>query len=387
MKRLISRPRSLLLAAALAVVAALGSVPAADAASSASGQVVPAAPSNLAAKAVSATSAELTWTNNAANQSGVVISLDGVNSVDVQGATVSSYTWGGLSPGTKYRFYVASKIYGTPGDPTGSGNTQSAWAGPVSVTTLDAGAGSPPPPPPVTAADNLNWAGYSAHPLHGDVSYVLARWRVPKVGCDAPHLPYKAGMAVWVGLWGRTVNPKTTWLPQAGTYSQCAEAFGLAATVYEAVVQLFHAGAHGFTILMNVQAGDSIYAQVEYSGDNGGRLQFWYDVTDTTNGGQKQGYLHTTKGVSVDPVNAAYQGGAIVERAMKGDDILPVSGGLPKFDPIIISQLSVGQDPPTTTSWSVSRWEMLSSFKHGHDLAATGPLKSGSFTVTWKTWG
>jgi hypothetical protein len=108
----------------------------------------PAAPSNLTATAVSPTSVRLTWTNNAANQSGVVISRNGVVSVDVQGATVSSYTWNGLSPGTKYWFYVASKIYGTPGDPTGSGNTQSAWVGPVYVTT-----------PPNTSGSG--WAGSS----------------------------------------------------------------------------------------------------------------------------------------------------------------------------------------------------------------------------------
>jgi hypothetical protein len=98
--------------------------------------VVPAAPSNLTATAVDTTSIKLTWTNNAANQSGVVISRDGVESVDIQGATVSSYTWSGLSPGTQYYFYVASKIYGTPGDPTGYGNTQSAWVGPAYATTL-----------------------------------------------------------------------------------------------------------------------------------------------------------------------------------------------------------------------------------------------------------
>src|SRR5437867_2136399 len=49
---------------------------------------VPAAPSNLTAQAVGTTSVQLTWTNNAGNQSGVVISLDGEQSVDVQGATV-----------------------------------------------------------------------------------------------------------------------------------------------------------------------------------------------------------------------------------------------------------------------------------------------------------
>jgi hypothetical protein len=97
---------------------------------------VPAAPSNLTATAVSPTSVQLTWTNNATNQSGVVISRDGVESVDLQGATVSSYTWSGLSPGTQYAFFVASKIYGTPGNPTGYGNTQSAWVGPAYATTF-----------------------------------------------------------------------------------------------------------------------------------------------------------------------------------------------------------------------------------------------------------
>jgi lysophospholipase L1-like esterase len=96
---------------------------------------VPAAPSNLTVTGVTPTSVELTWTNNAANQSGVVISLDGVVSVDLQGATVSFYTWSGLSPGTQHAFWIASKIYGTPGDPTGYGNTQSAWVGPVYATT------------------------------------------------------------------------------------------------------------------------------------------------------------------------------------------------------------------------------------------------------------
>jgi hypothetical protein len=135
MKKLITRPRSLPIAVAFAVGAALCTVSTANAASSASETVVPAAPSNLTAKAASTTSVHLTWTNKATNQSGVVISLDGVKSVDLQGATVSSYTWNGLSRGTKYWFYVASKIYGTPGDPTGPGNTQSAWVGPVYATT------------------------------------------------------------------------------------------------------------------------------------------------------------------------------------------------------------------------------------------------------------
>jgi hypothetical protein len=112
---------------------------------------VPAAPSNLTAQAVGTTSVELAWTNNASNQSGVVISLDGEESVDIQGATVSSYTWNGLSPNTQYWFYVASKIYGTPGDPTGFGNTQSAWVGPVYATTVGTLPSTSPAPQPSTS--------------------------------------------------------------------------------------------------------------------------------------------------------------------------------------------------------------------------------------------
>jgi hypothetical protein len=146
MKGIVTRPRSLLLVVALTVVAALCTVSTANAASSASDSVVPAAPSNLTSKAVGMTSVQLTWTNNASNQSGVVISLDGEESVDLQGATVSSYTWNGLSPNTQYWFYVASKIYGTPGDPTGYGNTQSAWVGPVYATTVGAQPSTSPTP-------------------------------------------------------------------------------------------------------------------------------------------------------------------------------------------------------------------------------------------------
>jgi hypothetical protein len=112
---------------------------------------VPAAPSNVTAQAVGTTSIQVSWTNNASNQSGVVVSLDGQQSADLQGATVSSYTWTGLSPSTRYYFYVASKIYGTPGDPTGFGNTQSAWAGPAYATTVGTQPSTSPATPPPTS--------------------------------------------------------------------------------------------------------------------------------------------------------------------------------------------------------------------------------------------
>jgi hypothetical protein len=181
MKRLIAGPRSPVLVAALAVIAAMCTASTAHAAS-ASDSVIPAAPSNLTATAVSPDSVRLTWTNNAANQSGVVISLDGVDSVDVQGATVSSYTGDGLSPGTKYWFYIASKIYGTPGDPTGSGNTQSAWVGPVYATTPN-------------TSGSTDWADSnfcSSYGAHAGVTYkgVTACGNSEAVGNDQGTISY-----------------------------------------------------------------------------------------------------------------------------------------------------------------------------------------------------
>jgi hypothetical protein len=171
MKRNMYRPVLMGLALAALLISALAatSYPAHAALSAhaaiGSNTAVPAAPSNLTARAVGATSVRLTWTNNAGNQSGVVISLDGKESVDLQGATVSSYTWNGLSPNTQYWFYVASKIYGTPGDPTGPGNTQSAWVGPAYATTVSTQPStSPAPQPPTSPAPQPSSTSPGAQP-------------------------------------------------------------------------------------------------------------------------------------------------------------------------------------------------------------------------------
>ncbi len=149
MKKDLHRPVLMGLAIATSLISALAA--ASDPAHAASNTPVPAAPSNLGAQAAGTTSIQLTWVNNAGNQSGVVISLDGEQSVNVPGTTVSSYTWSGLSPNTRYWFYVASKIYGTPGDPTGYGNTQSAWVGPVYATTGGTPPSTSPAPQPSTS--------------------------------------------------------------------------------------------------------------------------------------------------------------------------------------------------------------------------------------------
>jgi Peptidase A4 family len=462
----------LLTAAAALVLGLLTASPPAHAAIG-SDTPIPAAPSNLKAKAAGTTSVKLTWTNNAANQSGVVVSLNGVKSVDLPGATVSSYTWKGLSPDTKYWFYIASKIYGTPGDPTGPGNTQSAWVGPAYATTAtssstpcnftlslktckstdptvsytsnatgdtshctfvfnitwgDGGSTTKtetdptdghhlmgdhkyaapgvyaikvkvkttagtctatssvhaftllaPPLPPSGSIFYKNYAGYSAGPLTGTVLYVQANWIVPKVECgDAPGKNYTGRAAVWVGMWGPQAPPAIPdGLWQAGTNSQCTKSGTKQATQYYAWYELV---PHNPQTLkgITVHAGDKIFAQVYYAGEDHGQLKLWYNVTDQTSGVRKDGFIDA-KGVSLSDISAA--GGPEVEG-------MPGNGNLAKFAPITFSNIAIGA--------SFSSQAKLTQYQLGQQtcvivcvddvLAAPGPLRNSSSTVTWRKY-
>jgi len=73
---------------------------------------VPAAPSNLTVTAVDPNDIELSWQANSGDQTGFEIS-NGVTSTDV-GAGSTSYTWGGLSPGTYMCFKILA--YNSAGD-------------------------------------------------------------------------------------------------------------------------------------------------------------------------------------------------------------------------------------------------------------------------------
>src|SRR5204862_862530 len=70
----------------------------------------PAAPSKLAAVAVSGSQVSLTWADNASNETGFKLyrSGDGVNWVwfAQTGPNATAYTWWGGSPGSTYFFYV-----------------------------------------------------------------------------------------------------------------------------------------------------------------------------------------------------------------------------------------------------------------------------------------
>ena len=401
---------ALLLAAAAALLLGLLTASPPAHAAIGSGTPIPAAPSNLEAKAAGTTSVTLTWTNNATNQSGVVISLDGVTSENVPGATVSSYTWKGLSPGTKYWFYVASKIYGTPGNPTGPGNTQSAWVGPAYATTA-----SDRPPPKPTSVPNFNYSGYSVHPEGaGLLTIAAANWTVPKVDCGryADHDEPRA--AVWVGLWGnlKSIKDGTAWLPQAGTISQCNidPSIPFSSPYYFAFWEIASGpkeqGNKPQPILMLVHPGDKISAAVEFDGAGpNGTWEFQLTVFDINDNQRLPGsgtfdQVEDTPGpIAVRDLDTILQqGGAVVESNPPGHSY---PNGLAQFTPPVhITQMQVASEFTGTlkpTAYGYYEWILYHATKTGK----TGPLLAKnspstitgvtssfpgllSYTVTWK---
>jgi hypothetical protein len=99
-----------------------------------SSSTVPAAPSDLAATATSASQIQLSWTDNTTNETGYKVerSTDGTNFVEIAPSlgNVTSYTDNGVSAGVKYYYRV--RAYNTAGT---SGYSNVASATPVNSTS------------------------------------------------------------------------------------------------------------------------------------------------------------------------------------------------------------------------------------------------------------
>ena len=124
---------------------------------------VPAAPSNLTVTAVDQNDIRLNWQDNSSNETGFEIN-NGVVSRDA-GANSTTYTWGGLAPGTYMCFKIRS--YNSAGDSAWDPNVSPYY---VCTTTPKPPGASPPAAPSnltVTAVDQhdirLNWQDNSSN--------------------------------------------------------------------------------------------------------------------------------------------------------------------------------------------------------------------------------
>jgi hypothetical protein len=165
----------------------------------------PAAPSNLAAAAVSGSQVNLAWANNVTNQDGFKLyySTDGTNWVwfATAGPNVTTYTWSGAAPATTYSFRVTA--YNAAGE--------SAPSNTASVTT----------PAPPAAPSNLAAAAVSG-------SQVSLTWADNAGTEDGFKLYYSTDGTNWV--WFATAGPGATAYSWTGaspgsTYSFCVRAY------------------------------------------------------------------------------------------------------------------------------------------------------------------
>lgn len=225
----------------------------------------PAAPSNLTATAVDQHDIKLTWHDNSSNETGFEIN-NGVTSRNT-GANSTTYTWGGLAPGTYMCFKIRS--YSSAGD--------SAWdpsASPYYVCTT-----TPKPSPPV----NATWSGYGGSSSVTGVG--VTDWRVPSLSCAGqginPLTPHPAA-AQWIGL-GGTGGSKD--LEQVGIVSQCIDGIQVNNLVWEILPQYTLPVA---LLQYPVFAGDTISAVVKQS--HGGQYYFWVRDANRITGWTWQAY-------------------------------------------------------------------------------------------------
>ncbi len=227
------------------------------------GGTAPAAPSNLTVKAIDPHDIKLNWHDNSNNETGFEIN-NGVVSKDVA-ANSTSYTWGGLAPGTYMCFRIRAH--------NSAGN--SAWD--PNVSPWYACTTTPKPKPPV----NATWSGYGGS---ASVTAVGAtHWNVPSLSCFGQGFtqPHPAA-AQWIGLGGTGGNKD---LEQVGILSQCVAGVQVNTLVWEILPQ------HAQPVALfqyPVLAGDKISAVVKQN--DGNQYYFWVHDANRLTGWTWQDY-------------------------------------------------------------------------------------------------
>jgi Peptidase A4 family len=353
-----------------------------------------AIPSDLTATAVDPNDIRLNWQYGGENQTGFEINNGVVGRY--AGADSTSYTWGGLAPGTYMCFKI--RAYNSTGD--------SAWYpdfSPWYVCTTTPKS-QPPPPPSLPSIKTLpydNYAGYAAYPSVGYVMKVQAIWSVPSISCPLLGLPRAAA---WVGMWGGTtsINNGTAWLPQIGTVSQCVNGRASYVAFWEMATLVTGQGnAPQMLNSIPVHPNDTIVASVAFLGPatfpNGyERRKFELQIRDTTDNKSAVLYEETSAGVQLGSV--IRQGGAVIEdeppSSCSVQDLPDCSvaspfqwlgHGLAKFDPPVhFSKVIVSGRAGVT--WKYFEYVMRDG-PGGSVLAQNSPLGLSNgmyYTITWK---
>ncbi len=196
----------------------------------------PAPPTNLIAMAVSSTQINLTWTDNASNETGFAIerSPDGTTFAPLTtvGANVTSYQNTGLTASTTYHYRVRATNEVGPSAWSNVANAQTTGTGPAAPTNLTATAVS-------SSRINLAWIDNATN---------------------------ETGFAIERSLDGATFTPLTTVGANVTTYANTGLA--VATTYYYRVRATNAAGPSAWSNVANAQTAERGAAlAIEFDGD------------------------------------------------------------------------------------------------------------------------
>jgi hypothetical protein len=354
------------------------------------GSTALAAPSNLTVTAMDAHDIRVSWHDNSQNETGFEIN-NGVTSKNVA-ANSTTYTWGGLAPGTYMCFHV--RAHNSAGSSAWDPNV-SPWY--VCATTPKAGS--------VTTTPATVWAAYSASPVNGYVTDVFATWTVPAVNC--PSLLSQPRTSVWAGIWGSfsSMANNTGWLPQIGTTADCNFVpgpgnFPVTApgahyrVVWEMQSQVTNGGnrvQYGMDCpgnklyrlcgnLTAVSAHDKIQAAVRFTGpytSKATQRTFVIVISDLTKKTSALGFIKTNKPVMMSDI--AGQGGAVVEE--NGTQ------GLASFStPVNLSKVHVqgGSGGYLFYKWPMTSYNVGYGVPQLQQSSYSSRDAKYSYSVTWK---
>lgn len=205
----------------------------------------------------------LVWRDNSQNETGFEIS-DGETSRLV-GAQTTFYRWGTMTPGEYKCFKVRS--YNDTGSSTWEPNVDPWYrCGTTSKGTS-------------LHFDQVNTTGYAGYGAKGkEFIHAAGTWWVPRVECPLLQLQ-ETRAAPWVGLTGKDLSDKNTFLIQVGTVSHCQ----LGYVYHKAFWQVYRKAPGGTTpqVLFDVKENDLISAYVSYDQSDG---MFYISITDVSQG-------------------------------------------------------------------------------------------------------
>lgn len=216
----------------------------------------------------------------------------------------------------------------------------------------------------VKEGTSSNWAGYAvltnlASPQNGAVTDVQGSWKVPVVVCSATPSAYSS---FWIGIDGYSSNT----VEQIGTDSDCSSG----KAVYYAWFEMYP--KFPVNLNMKISPGDSITAEVKYSGKG----NFQLTIIDST--------THATFSTTQKSPNAKMSSAEWIAEAPWSGGVLPLANFGTAYFTGAKATLNGHAGSISDSSWKYDAITMITSSGATKALPSTLSSDGSAFSVTWQ---